>query len=120
MVIMRIDTPLTLLVTITEQISQLLAGQSGEFNPEIREDLVQIYDSSQLLHLRLERALNSQAVSDNRLMHELRGPLNIIVGYSEIMLDGLDGTLNNMQRLVLENVLENGLALSARLLELYG
>jgi signal transduction histidine kinase len=45
--------------------------------------------------------------------HELRTPLNAVIGFSSILLDGLDGELSDQQREHLRDILESGRRLHA-------
>lgn len=48
------------------------------------------------------------------LSHEFRTPLNIIIGFTELMLDEVPGKINEQQRLSLNDILNS----AKRLLEL--
>lgn len=65
--------------------------------------------------IELERA-KEMAVAANdaksefvaNMTHEVRTPLNSIIGFSEVMLDGMTGPLNDQQREYLGYIAENG------------
>lgn len=45
------------------------------------------------------------------MSHELRTPLNAIIGFSELLLDGIDGEINDVQKTDLTHIHESGLHL---------
>jgi len=59
---------------------------------------------------------NAKAVSRSLagMSHEFRTPLNIIIGFTELMLDEVPGKINEEQRHSLNDILES----AKRLLEL--
>ncbi len=90
-------------------------------NAIIFEDLVK--KSAELAHSNLELQRASRMKSDflANMSHELRTPLNAIIGFSEILLDQHLGTLNDVQKEYLGDVLESGrhlLALISDILDL--
>lgn len=63
----------------------------------------------------LEAALEAARESDHMkteflagISHELSTPLQAVIGYSELLLDGIDGELNEAQRRDVEAVFRNG------------
>ncbi len=60
--------------------------------------------------------INAQLVKANRaksdflavMSHELKTPLHAILGYSQLLLEGVDGSLTQAQRDDLENILKSG------------
>lgn len=62
--------------------------------------------------------LNTRCVSDaasvQRLRHDLKTPINSITGFSKVILKGIDGPINDLQREDLTTVFESG----KRLLEM--
>jgi GAF domain-containing protein len=90
------------------EIAQLLASQIA-----IALDNADLYLSAQDRARELAEAnrLKSQFLAN--ISHELRTPMNSILGFSETMLDGLYGDLNEAQRSRLERILRNGKSLLA-------
>ncbi len=44
----------------------------------------------------------------NQIAHDIHGSINIIIGYSQIMLDEGNGKLNTKQREALQYILKHG------------
>lgn len=62
----------------------------------------------------LKRAICIKSEFMSRMSHELRAPLNVIIGFAELMLDEVPGKINEEQRQSLRDILTSG----RRLLEL--
>ena len=62
----------------------------------------------------LREALRASGESISGMCHDLRTPLNIIIGFAELMLDEVPGPVNKDQRQCLQDILNS----SRRLLEL--
>ncbi|MBA7697989.1 Sensor histidine kinase RcsC [subsurface metagenome] len=65
-------------------------------------------------NVRLEEASQHKSQFLANMSHELRTPLNSIIGYTKLMLDGLEGDINEEQKQDLQTVYNN----SKHLLEL--
>lgn len=66
------------------------------------------------INVRLEEASRHKSQFLANMSHELRTPLNSIIGYTKLILDGIEGEINDEQRKDLQTVLNN----SKHLLEL--
>jgi len=86
---------------------------------ERTEALSRMYEESRRKSRELEEAnlrlkevdqLKSEFLAN--MSHELRTPLNSIIGFSKLIIDGLDGSLNSEQRRDLEIVYSSGQALT--------
>jgi signal transduction histidine kinase len=85
------------------------------------------YCELQLKHQRLEQAVQRMKDSDRvkasflaTVSHELRTPLTSVLGYSEMLMEGLAGPLSNEQREYLQTVMDKGdqlLGLISKLLD---
>jgi PAS domain S-box-containing protein len=54
-----------------------------------------------------------------KMSHDLRSPLNAIIGFSELLLNGRCGDLNEKQRAYLTDILESGRSLLNQMNELF-
>ncbi len=59
-------------------------------------------------------AVETSDERQERLSHDFRAPLNIIIGFTELLLDGVPGKINEEQRRSLNDILNS----SRRLLNL--
>lgn len=73
-------------------------------NTELRLSQEQLHN----INTELTRVSGQKSAFLASMSHELRTPLNSILGYTDCLLDGLDGPINDEQRDSLERVLRNG------------
>ncbi|MBN1305052.1 MAG: GAF domain-containing protein [Anaerolineales bacterium] len=67
-----------------------------------------IYDRQKMITNRLSEIDRLKAQLLDTMSHELRTPLNAIIGFSGIMLKGIDGKISEAQRSDLTSIYENG------------
>ncbi len=67
-----------------------------------------VYDRQRTLTRRLAEIDHLKAQLLDTMSHELRTPLNSIIGFSKIILKGLDGEITEAQRVDLTSILESG------------
>jgi signal transduction histidine kinase/HAMP domain-containing protein len=102
------DSEARALRTVARLVS--VAKENADLVTELRENNIQ-----------LERANRLKSEFLASVSHELRTPMNAIIGYTRIMLDGLDGEISEQQELDLKRVAQaadNLLALINDLLDL--
>lgn len=73
------------LVRANEELSRL-AGEMEEKNVKLASQYRQVQEAARIKEEFL-----------SRVSHELRTPLNAIIGYSDILIDGIDGPMNEDQ-----------------------
>jgi signal transduction histidine kinase len=71
-------------------------------------------EDAERVGLRVAGGMKGDAEFMAKLSHEFRTPLNIIIGFTELMLDEVPGKINEQQRLSLNDILNS----AKRLLEL--
>lgn len=82
-----------------------------ELENKVKERTFELEQKSKLLeeaniHLKEVDRLKSQFLA--AMSHELRTPLNSIIGYTQLILDGIDGPITDEQREDLERIEKNG------------
>ncbi len=111
---MRADLRADALPQLNQACQSLLSGSLGPLTEQQTEDLGSIERSVTKLSRRVEgEPINWNDYSE--AAHALRGPLNATIGFSRLILKGIDGPLNEAQ----EEALETIYGVSRRLLVLF-
>jgi signal transduction histidine kinase len=77
----------------------------------IQDAYNQLEDKNKRLHEAVERMQEADRIKSNfmaTISHELRTPLTSVIGYSEMLLEGLAGALNEEQREYVHTIMEKG------------
>ncbi len=96
------EDELALIQAVTEQMA-------------IAIENVRLFEETERRAIELERVAEKLRETDRfraqflaNMSHELRTPLNSIIGFSRVILKGIDGPLTDMQRMDLEAIYNNG------------
>jgi two-component system CheB/CheR fusion protein len=92
----------------------LLAIEDITERKEIENGLKKAHEELKELAIELKRTARVKSEFLANMSHELRTPLNSIIGYTKLILDGIEGEINDEQRQDLKTVYAN----SKHLLEL--
>ncbi|GAB4513952.1 MAG: hypothetical protein OHK0046_15360 [Anaerolineae bacterium] len=90
----------------------LLAGCFGTLEADLRIDLEAIAEANVEFNTLVQSALNTApGQRPDKLVHDLYNPLNVVMGYSEILVD--TRRLNAIQRLYVQIIGQQGQELVA-------
>lgn len=78
-----------------------------ERTKELREANEQLIDSN--IKIKEADRLKSEFMAN--MSHELRTPLNAIIGFSELLLDGIDGEISDVQKIDVAHIHDSGVHL---------
>ncbi len=93
-----------------------LARYSRSLEDMVAERTAQLEERSRQLEEALKRATEADRIKGEFLAsmsHELRTPLNAIIGFSRVILNGMDGPLTELQEADLRTIYNSGLHLLA-------
>ncbi len=97
----------------SEEELEIIEGVTSQLSSAIEN--AQLFESLQQRAAEIERVAEQLREIDQfraeflaTMSHELRTPLNSIIGFSRVMLKGIDGPLNEMQKTDLEAIYNNG------------
>src|SRR6185295_8618205 len=99
----------TLEVVLHTAYARHLAGQLHL--AAIQDAYAELADKNKRLGEAVERMQEADRIKSNFLAtisHELRTPLTSVIGYSEMLLEGLAGPLNDEQREYVHTIMEKG------------
>ncbi len=86
-----------------QQASEKLRRLNLELEEKVRERTKELEEAN----IRLQEASAHKSEFLANMSHELRTPLNSIIGFTTLLLEGVDGPVNEEQRKSLEKVLRN-------------
>jgi len=89
-------------LTVLRDVTSLVRGE--EKLAELRERAQQLMNRTE--HLSKLDYLKSRFIAD--MSHDLRNPLNSIIGFSSVILKGIDGPITDLQREDLEKINSSG------------
>jgi signal transduction histidine kinase len=101
----------SMIADIVKRAELLLVGRDGPLLPEPREDIKAILTGAQQFQAVLGRFAENPAGYEGSVIHDLRGRLNSVTGFAEMLIDDPDAGLNDTQREVLDTVYHDGLTL---------
>jgi signal transduction histidine kinase/DNA-binding response OmpR family regulator len=98
------------LISLAETFNQMAAQISTAYQT-LEEKVAQRTAELQTLNQELARANKLKSEFLANVSHELRTPLSAIIGFSQILLDGIDGPLNEEQQQDVQQVNKSGQSL---------
>lgn len=97
-----------------QQAQQELARYSRGLEGRVAQRTHELRERTQQLEEALERATESDRLKSEflaNMSHELRTPLNSIIGFSRVILKGIDGPITDLQRTDLTAIYNSGIHL---------
>jgi len=97
-----------------QQAQEELAHYSHQLEEMVAQRTGELQERSQQLEVALERAQEADRLKTEflaNMSHELRTPLNSIIGFSRVILNGIDGPITDLQRTDLTAIHNSGVHL---------
>lgn len=100
--------------TLAESFNRMASSLEEQRNQSIlaMEELKKKKKELEISNIHLKEASKLQSEFLTNISHELRTPMNTIIGYTSIISDGIYGDLNSKQRKTLKKILNNARNLS--------
>jgi len=98
------------LLTLAQTFNQMAQQMSSGYQ-NLEEKVSQRTKELQTANQELERANKLKSEFLANVSHELRTPLSAIIGFSQILLDGIDGPMNEEQQQDIQQVNRSGQSL---------
>ncbi len=98
------------ILTLAKTFNQMATQLSGAYQ-NLEEKVSQRTSELQSANQELARANKLKSEFLANVSHELRTPLSAIIGFSQILLDGIDGPLNEEQQQDIQQVNKSGQSL---------
>ena len=100
-----------MIAEIIKRADVTLAGRDGPLLPEPREDIRAIRNSALQFRDTLHRYLENPDAYGGSIVHDLRGRLNSVTGFGEMLIDDPNAGLNQTQQQEIDAIYQSGLKL---------
>lgn len=94
-----------------QETALALEAARADLEKKVEERTKELREANEMLlesNKKIKEADRLKSEFMANMSHELRTPLNAIIGFSELLLDGIDGNINDVQRTDLTHILESG------------
>ena len=97
-----------------QEASLALEAARSDLEKKVEERTSELRDANERLiesNIRIKEADRLKSEFMANMSHELRTPLNAVIGFSELLLDGIDGEVNEVQSTDLTHIHDSGVHL---------
>ena len=109
MVVGVLDIQSSEIASFSDEFVKLFSTLAVQIATAVQNAIV--YDRQRTLTRRLAEIDHLKAQLLDTMSHELRTPLNSIIGFSKVILMGVDGEINDAQRTDITSIRDNGMHL---------